>query len=285
MYFIYIFYNNTFIPSFSLHCFSLEAENKQLQVIITQLRSNRRNTRDESESVLNERNALKDMIDVYKKEIASLQEGILKNEEETSIKMRNVENETRKELKLNYNRLMLDYNDIKSKYEVVKGQLSSVEKDCRAYKHDASVLTADNALLKSELKSQEVQYSNTRSVIANIEEDFKSKVAILEKQHNHEQVNMKSKFESQCASFQEEMLEKEKKWKEEVSALDEKVETERLLRRKMELDINKERKKMEVTLSNALKQVNNTNLEELVDRTLIGNLIVSYIQRRRYVWL
>jgi hypothetical protein len=54
-----------------------------------------------------------------------------------------------------------------------------------------------------------------------------------------------------------------------------------LLLRKAELDFHNERRKMQRTLESALSQLNNSQAE-VIDRMLVGNLIVSYFQRRRH---
>ena len=87
--------------------------------------------------------------------------------------------------------------------------------------------------------------------------------------------------ETHCVSVADGMSTLEKQWEAEKVTLNSSIETEMLLRRKMELDMKRERKKMELTLSTALNQVHNNNTEDMIDRTMIGNLIVSYIQRPR----
>jgi len=221
------------------------------------------------------------MIDIYKTEIAQLKVEMIKSDQNASKQVQNVENETRKEMKYNFNKLTLEYNELSTKYNCMKEQYSSCERDSRAYKHDSTVLVSDIAVLRGELKAQEIQNANTRSVISNIEEDFKRKVSILENKYKSEINQLNKMHETHCVSVADGMSTLEKQWEAEKVTLNSSIETEMLLRRKMELDMKRERKKMELTLSTALNQVHNNNTEDMIDRTMIGNLIVSYIQRRR----
>ena len=53
-----------------------------------------------------------------------------------------------------------------------------------------------------------------------------------------------------------------------------------LLRRKAEMDYNRERRKIQSTLETTLSQLSNSQ-QDVVDRALMANLICSYFQRRR----
>jgi hypothetical protein len=63
--------------------------------------------------------------------------------------------------------------------------------------------------------------------------------------------------------------------------LEQQLSDEALKRRKFQYDMNMEKKRMQKTLEDALIQLKNSQ-EDVVDRTLISNLIVSYFQRKRY---
>ena len=65
-----------------------------------------------------------------------------------------------------------------------------------------------------------------------------------------------------------------------VKQQEEIINEDALHRRKMELDLIAEKKKMQRTLEDALRGLKNSQ-EDVVDRTLIANLIVSYFQRKR----
>ena len=61
-----------------------------------------------------------------------------------------------------------------------------------------------------------------------------------------------------------------------------KLTDEALLRRKAELDMNAEKRRMQKTLEGAVAQLRNSQAD-VVDRTLISNLIISYFKRKRWV--
>ena len=67
---------------------------------------------------------------------------------------------------------------------------------------------------------------------------------------------------------------------EQKTVLERKLDDEMLFRRKAEIDMNTEKRRMAKTLDSALKQLQNSR-EDVVDRALIANLIVNYFHRNR----
>ena len=53
-----------------------------------------------------------------------------------------------------------------------------------------------------------------------------------------------------------------------------------LIRRRLELEFNNEKKKMQSTLELTISQLNNSQ-KEVIDKSLIANLVVSYFKKKR----
>lgn len=63
-------------------------------------------------------------------------------------------------------------------------------------------------------------------------------------------------------------------------ALEQMREDADLMRRKIEVEFNGEKRKMQQTLEVTIAQLNNSQ-RDVIDRTLVANLVVSYFKKRR----
>ena len=54
-----------------------------------------------------------------------------------------------------------------------------------------------------------------------------------------------------------------------------------LTRRRLELEFNNEKKKMQSTLELTIHQLNNSQ-KDVIDKSLIANLVVSYFKKKRF---
>ena len=83
------------------------------------------------------------------------------------------------------------------------------------------------------------------------------------------------------------LLEVEETWRvkqgeqeEAIKVSQQRWQDESLLRRKAEIELNTEKRKLKKTLDDTLSQLRNSQ-EDVVDRTLIANLVVAYFSRGR----
>lgn len=102
-----------------------------------------------------------------------------------------------------------------------------------------------------------------------IDENWNEKI----QKYGNEWIN---KLQEETQSYQKkiEVLQKDLKEKELQ------IEDEVLLKRKLEIEMITEKKKLSTTLQHALNQLQNSQ-NDSVDRILIKNLIVRYFQQRR----
>jgi hypothetical protein len=135
-------------------------------------------------------------------------------------------------------------------------------------------------LTKQELTSRLQELENLHQLIQSIETDatqqqrrcdevWKLKTEKLE-------MALNEKFAEECQ--RSEAIQSELKLKLEESLRQ--VEDERLLRRKFEIEMSSEKKKLHLTLQHALSQLQNSQMDS-IDRMLIKNLILRYFQQKR----
>ena len=97
--------------------------------------------------------------------------------------------------------------------------------------------------------------------------------------------NVEKAKEEATAAAEARIIEEVREWKQKLAdAQDElheskqRVEDEALLRRKAQIDLNNEKKKMQKSLEGTLAQLRN-NQADVVDRALIANLVASYFEK------
>ena len=186
-------------------------------------------------------------------------------------------------------RLQADLSDALERLEFLEQSLSEAKQvlaqaEKTAYDKGAAVevLRADKALLEQELKQRYLEGKNLKEALQQVEAES----TVMERQLRREIADKVEATRRQCEEVQRqvelECSERMDELRHQVQAAEEAQRDQELLRRKAEIDFNKDKRKMQRTLENTLAQLNNSQ-QDVIDRTLVANLIVSYFQRRRYV--
>lgn len=145
---------------------------------------------------------------------------------------------------------------------------------------EVAVLRSDMILLQQDLEQRNIECMNLKIAVDNL--------------HNSQDVNAKrstEKFAKQLkvveAQLEEKLAQNDELWKVELAKqnelrveLEQKLSDEALLRRKAEIDMNTEKRRLQKLLEDAVNQLRHVR-EDVVDRTLVANLIVSYFQRNK----
>ena len=151
------------------------------------------------------------------------------------------------------------------KYQV-ESQLEASVSDTMISRHDLSLRTQELDNLHKALDNLQKESTNKMLVIKN---EHQAKIDLLE-QEWLEKNNTDKIFFEQDMEF----------YKKKVEEVKEQCQDEILLRRKLELDISAEKRKLNQTLELALHKLQHSQ-EDTVDRTLVKNLVVTYFRQRR----
>ena len=254
--------------------FRLDSENKQLQVIISQLRSNRRNNKDEVDSIILERNQLKESVEAQKDELTKLRIQV---------------NDNIRIAETNYSASLLgELESLKKVYQATNQELheykssySLLEQRCHQIQSSHDVFVSDHLGLKQDLANRETELNNMRSIVHQLEEQYKSQLGRFQAEQQSKLKAQEQELKRKHDKIMEEFQIKFDEQSAQLKEAKQKIETEMLLRRKAEVEMRRDKKKMEAGFESTLKQMQNSNIDNMVDRTLVANLIVSYIQRRR----
>ena len=159
---------------------------------------------------------------------------------------------------------------------------SSMEKELQDTTNELTTSRADYLLMSQDLEQRNLECINLKLAIENMQKTQESNYKKLSE-------NLMKQLHEQPVLFDEKMVAKDEEWKQELAKqndvkveLEQRLSDESLLRRKAEIDMSTEKRRMQRTLEQALTQLQNVQ-KDVVDRVLISNLLVSYFQRKRCV--
>lgn len=141
-------------------------------------------------------------------------------------------------------------------------------------------MKADMSIIQHDLKQRNIELNNLHIALGQLQ---KERDDIIKRINSEQDKKIQNVIDDVKANYIiiEENYKKEIIDKDNINhLLKEKLEDESLLRRKAEIEFNNEKKKMQKTLETALIQIRNTD-DDVVDRVLVTNLFVDYIQKRR----
>jgi uncharacterized protein with von Willebrand factor type A (vWA) domain len=142
------------------------------------------------------------------------------------------------------------------------------------------MLQSDLAMMRQDLdfKSTEVQNLNfaidglereSERRVASANADFEARLERLSKEHRNNVLALERSLMQQVSNLQASLAESKQR---EVD--------EGLLRRKAEMEWVAERKRLQTAVESAMRKLQNSS-EDVVDRAVVANLIVSYFRKRK----
>ncbi len=249
----------------------LETENRQLHQVIAQLRQVRKSNRGEEENLLRERDELRTQCAAQQADIARLEKQLSSNTASSEQVVR-----LRAELSGALNKTAY----LEQTLEDVKRQLGSLESAVYHKEAQLDVATADLQLLRQDLDQRGAEVRNLMEALSQIQAEKTAEVARCWRELEDRMAQFRIECDEQLASAASEWTDKLRIAEQRRLQAEQQSEDERLFRRKAELDFNQEKRRVQSTLEGALQQLS-TSQADVVDRTLIANLLVSYFRRRR----
>ena len=167
-----------------------------------------------------------------------------------------------------------------SLYQATQRELSDRERTIYDYEGKIEVYQSDLKVTKQDLAIRSKELENIHLAMNRMEKEYQLNLKKIDESSNaklkryENECNHKIQEEIQVYQLKIDVLEKELKEKQLQ------IEDEVLLKRKLEIEMITEKKKLSTTLQHALNQLQNSQ-NDSVDRVLIKNLIVRYFQQRR----
>lgn len=250
---------------------SAEDENRKLHQVIGQLRSLRKTQTGEEQSAQQEVLHLRALCQDLTRDNERLTAALSENEALAALVP---------DLQTESNQLHKDKAHLEQALLEAKRYLATKEKEFFDQKMALEIARSEQLISLQELDYRSQEISNLKDAIGGIEQDYKHQLQ-LAKSQIHELQSSKESLERLLAQLKEEnskvaYQDLEKRYLQCKQDLDD----QELIRRQLEMEFNKEKKKMQQTLENAVRQLQNSS-QDVIDRSLVANLIVSYFQRNK----
>ena len=159
---------------------------------------------------------------------------------------------------------------------VVKSNNACFEAEARL-----ETIQADLALARVDLSFRETELYNLNLAIEGLDKESVRKIELVTAEADRKLCQIIKAHESEILSREIQHNEAIEQIKQLLAESKRRETDENLLRRKSELESSSERKRLQTAIESAALQLQNIN-EDVVDRTVIGNLFVSYFKRGRY---
>jgi hypothetical protein len=161
-----------------------------------------------------------------------------------------------------------------------KREIAKFEKVVYDIQSSLDVALSDNLLLKEDLGRKDLEINNLHAALTGTENDKEMNRIIVSNDYER-------KLKALETNLQQTITLKDQEWKlkleesqSELIKKEQLLQDALILRRKADLDLNAEKRKMQKTIETAISQLRNTQ-DDVIDRALIANLLVSYFKRRR----
>jgi chromosome segregation ATPase len=192
--------------------------------------------------------------------------------------MKDVENVSRL-MKENKNNIEVISN-LETKIQGLKQEISQLEKNAYDKSRELSTIRSDYALLQQDLDVRNQECANLKIALESLNKSHMIECRQITDRYTKKVNELENSIRVKQEESNHQLQEDYNKLNALKIELENKLSDEMLLRRKMEIEVNSEKRKMQKTLESALTQLQNSR-EDVVDRTLVANLIVSYFQRKR----
>ena len=242
--------------------------------MIAQLRQVRKTNKGESDNAITERDELRTQCTALQAEVGALQHQ-LRNftaNDETVAALRNEIGQVTGSLAASERAL-----------ESTRRALAQLEKDSYDKNAELEVTRSDIMLIRQELDRRQIEVTNLKEAIHQVESERDFYVSRAQRELAEKVEAARLQSETDRTELQAQLVQQLEEERARRVKLEETAQDHELFHRKAELDFNKEKKKMQRTLENALAQLNNSQ-QQVIDRMLVANLIVQYFKRRRLVF-
>jgi hypothetical protein len=241
--------------------------------VIAQLRQARKVTKGEEEGAMQERDELRIASASQLTEIARLERVLSGNtiNSESVAKLRG-------ELSNALNKIVF----LEQSLEDAKRQLSTLESSYYHKEAQLDISVSDLLLARQDLDQRVQEVRNLVEALSQAQRESKGEAGRIERELTERTQQVQQSYDEKYRRLEVEWQQRLDGAEEARRAAEQQSEDHQLFRRKAELDCNAEKRRVQKTLEGALEQLNNSQ-QDVIDRTLVANLLVSYFKRRRCV--
>jgi GRAB domain len=240
--------------------------------VIAQLRQVRKNNKAEEDSLVVERDELRQRVETLTAELDRVRR---------QAESLHREAEDKQYLSSEYELVVTRVGELEVSLKDALKRNAELEKDVYDKDSALEVQRADLMIANQELETSRVEVSNLHKALELVQKerarDAKAAENVLLEREEEARKQALWAVEAAEAAWKQQIAE----LTEKLSVSEQKCQDEALFRRKAEIDLNAEKRRMQKSLEDALAQLQNKAPDDVIDRALVANLVVSYFQRRR----
>lgn len=173
-------------------------------------------------------------------------------------------------------------SSITSLYQSTHRQLSERERMIYDLESKLESNSSDLKVTQQELSSRLQELENLHHVISSMEKESNHALQRHEDLWKEKMSCLESELQVKFLNDSQVLQCKYHEQTQEIHRLQQQLEDEKLLKRKFEIEMISEKKKLHTTLQHALNQLQNSQ-NDSIDRLLIKNLILRYFQQKRFL--
>lgn len=251
--------------------YSAEDEQRKLHQVITQLRSLRRTKDGEEQSAQQEVAHLRHLQQSLAQDNDSLRQLVasLESSETLVVKYRE-----------QIEALTASNHQLESTLRETKRYLAVKEKQFYDQSSALDVAQSEQRLLRQEISLRLQEIGNLQDALAHIESEHQNKLSALRSHMQSMEVEKQVYAQSYAAQQAETWKVSLQDAQRQCQQFQRQAEDATLMLRQEQLAIQQEKKKMQSALEDVVRQLRNSS-QDVIDRVLVANLVVSYFQRRR----
>jgi hypothetical protein len=260
----------------------METESRQLHQVISQLRQARRSNQENADTAIADRESQQNIIDLQLQELIELRVIKMKyhssESEGNSIraKLDMLQSSVEKTKLTNASKI----SSLEDQLDETKRQLAQVEREKYEVESNLEASVSDVMIIRHDLALRNQELENLHKALNSLEKDYENKMRVI-KNENQGKIDVIEQEWLEKSKDEKDFLAQDVEfYKKKVEEIEEKCQDEILLRRKLEMDISAEKRKLNQTLELALNKLHHSQ-EDVVDRTLVKNLVVTYFRQRR----
>jgi len=248
-----------------------ETESKQLHQIISQLRQARKSNQGDAASAVLERDELRVQCAQLQTEGARMQRA-LEGSGAASDALAYMKQELAQSL--------AGLETARAGLDEARRRVAQLEQQLYDRDAELEVTQADMLISRQALEQQSTEAENLKEALEQLQSESSVGLSRLQREMALKLQQVQHLAQEERAGQERELGRQVEEERQQCASLAAQQQDRELLLRKAELDFHSERRKMQRTLESALSQLNNSQAD-VIDRMLVGNLIVSYFQRRR----
>jgi chromosome segregation ATPase len=260
----------------------MEHEQKQLHQIINQLRQARKSNKEDTDGLTADRDELKKAVEFLTSENATIKQSLFERTQSSEVLSRRLQ-----ETSISYQAALRDAAKAQEENQLLLRRINDLETACSQLdKHlfDSNAkraeLEADIGVVKQDLVFRETELVNLRFAIDGIEKEAARRIDLGRLEAAESIKSEQNKYENLLHSLELKHEELESSIYRQLTEAKQRENDEAILRRKGELEWAIERKRLQDAVSAAMLRLQNSS-EDVVDRTVVANLFVSYFKNSK----